>query len=144
MGEIRSDLAGGKLRARHWALALLPSVIFVALVFGRHFRQEHLREQANTDPILSLASQVPSRRFDIPFWWHQASQQSATWSAALAACTAASIEQVNCRRVQIARTVWQMEADALAARLSSSPQPEIEPTLPPPPASEPLSGGARS
>lgn len=143
MADRHSDLAEGTFRARHWMAAFLPSVIFIALVFGRHFHSEHLREQANADPLASLTSRVPSERFDIPYWWGEASAGSATWSAALARCVTARPEPINCRRVAIARTVLRVELAAAAAAAASSSHPEIDSAATATP-SPPVSEGDRS
>ena len=125
MADRRSDLAEGTLRARHWVAVFLPSAIFIVLVFGRHFHSERLREQANANPLASLTSRVPSERFDLPYWWSEASAGSATWSAALTQCATARPEPINCRRVAIARTVVDVELAAAAAAVESTPHPEV-------------------
>jgi hypothetical protein len=123
--------------------ALLPSVVFIGLVFGRHFHFERLREQANADPVTSLTSRVPSERFDIPYGWGEARSRSATWSAALAQCASARPEQINCRRVAIARTVLEVELAAAPAAAPSTGEPEIDPAATASP-SRPVPEGDRS
>lgn len=143
MADPRGGVAVGPVRIRHWILALLPSLLFVGGLFGRHFYLEGLRTQANADPLASLASPVPSRRFDIAYWWGEARLVSPTWAAASMACVSGRPERINCRRVSIARSLLELERAAGGDHGSSGAGPELDPAPAAPP-QKPPSGGARS